>query len=95
MYLDGSDAPDRDENGSLLIDDDLLVLVNGWERTDRLRAPRHPAGQPWTVELDSAVLDASVPAAAVRVPGAVVTVHDRSVVVLSSPNAARQGSQDL
>ena len=30
IYLDGSDAPDRAADGSLLIDDDFLVLVNAW-----------------------------------------------------------------
>ena len=30
MYLDGSDAPDRDDQGAPLVDDDLLLLVNGW-----------------------------------------------------------------
>ena len=43
VYLDGSDAPDRDEDGNLLQDDDLLLLVNGWSESDRLRHPRHAA----------------------------------------------------
>jgi len=30
LYLDGSDAPDRAADGSLLVDDDFLVLVNAW-----------------------------------------------------------------
>src|SRR5260370_27047788 len=30
VYLDGSDAPDVGPDGRLLLDDDFLVLVNGW-----------------------------------------------------------------
>ena len=30
IYLDGDDAPDRADDGTLLVDDDFLVLVNGW-----------------------------------------------------------------
>jgi glycogen operon protein len=95
VYLDGSDAPDRDENGSLLFDDDLLVLVNGWEARIDFVLPDTRPGNRWTVELDSAVLDATLPAAEPRAPGASMAVHDRSVIVLSSPNAARRGSQHL
>ena len=30
IFLDGSDDPDRAEDGAPLVDDDFLVLVNGW-----------------------------------------------------------------
>jgi hypothetical protein len=30
IALDGSEVPDRAADGSLLVDDDFLVLVNGW-----------------------------------------------------------------
>jgi glycogen operon protein len=30
VYLDGSDAPDTGPDGQPLLDDDFLVLVNGW-----------------------------------------------------------------
>ena len=30
VYLDGSDGPDRAEDGTPLLDDDFLVLVNAW-----------------------------------------------------------------
>jgi isoamylase len=30
IYLDGDDAPDRDDDGRLLVDDDVFVLINGW-----------------------------------------------------------------
>ena len=43
VYLDGSDDPDRDEEGDLLIDSDLLLFVNGWREADRVHDPPHPA----------------------------------------------------
>ena len=30
IYLDGSDDPDLADDGSFLVDDDSLVLVNSW-----------------------------------------------------------------
>lgn len=30
IYLDGVDDPDRAEDGTPLIDDDFLILVNSW-----------------------------------------------------------------
>ena len=30
IYLDGSDDPDRAEDGTPMLDDDFLVLVNSW-----------------------------------------------------------------
>jgi hypothetical protein len=30
VYLDGSDDPDLAEDGTPLVDDDFLVLVNSW-----------------------------------------------------------------
>ena len=48
IYLDGSDDPDRAEDGTLLLDDDFLVLVNGWwEPLDfALPAPGQARGMP-------------------------------------------------
>ena len=35
IYLDGADEPDRAADGSILVDDDFLVLVNAsWEPLD-------------------------------------------------------------
>jgi hypothetical protein len=30
LYLDGTAAPDLDQRGRPLLDDDLLILVNAW-----------------------------------------------------------------
>ena len=65
IYLDGSDDPDRAEDGTLLVDDDFLVLVNSWwEPLDFvLPATRPQAG--WQVEFDT-YDPASRPRASVR-----------------------------
>ena len=46
IYLDGSDDPDRAEDGTLLVDDDFLVLVNSWWEPLELHPARHPAAAP-------------------------------------------------
>ena len=53
IYLDGSDDPDRAEDGRLLLDDDFLVLVNAWwEPLDFTIPPIRP-GQVWQPGIDS------------------------------------------
>ena len=53
LYLDGADDPDRAADGSLLVDDDFLFLVNAVVGTSRVRhSPTRP-GQMWYREIDS------------------------------------------
>ena len=53
LYLDGSGDPDRAADGTLMLDDDFLVLVNAWwEPLDFvLPATRENAG--WRLEVDT------------------------------------------
>jgi pullulanase/glycogen debranching enzyme len=85
LYLDGSDDPDRAGDGTWLLDDDFLVLVNAWWEPLEfvLPATRPEAG--WRVEIDT--YDPAPPAgsAAARYAGDHVTAGPRSVVVLLSP----------
>ena len=85
IYLDGSDDPDRAADGSLLLDDDFLVLVNAWwEPLDFILRPSRP-GQAWRTEIDS--YDPQRPAGdgAQHQAGDKVTVGPRSVSVLRGP----------
>ncbi len=84
IYLDGSDAPDRAEDGTPLLDDDFLVLVNSWwEPLGFVLPPTRPDAE-WHAEIDS--YDPAAPAGAgKRHVGAQVTVGPRSIVVLSDP----------
>ena len=53
LYLDGSDDPDRAADGTLLLDDDFLVLVNAWwEPLDFVLPDTRPEAA-WQVEIDT------------------------------------------
>jgi isoamylase len=86
LYLDGSDDPDRAADGTLLLDDDFLVLVNAWwEPLDFVLPATRPSAE-WQVEVDTydpafpTGPDLSVPA------GGHITVRPRSIVVLGDPS---------
>jgi glycogen operon protein len=61
-YIDGSRDPDRDEHGQIMLDDDLLLLVNGWwepltftlpAALGDAAAPEAPTARVWQCELDT------------------------------------------
>ena len=90
LYLDGSDAPDRAADGTPLLDDDFLLLVNAWwEPLDFVLADLR-AGAGWHVEVDTfgpGSLDPGTlagPDVAGRA-GDKLTVGPRSITVLRSP----------
>jgi glycogen operon protein len=84
IYLDGSDDPDRGQDGTPLLDDDFLVLVNAWWGALDFVIPDTRPGLVWQAELDS--YDPAAPATEPpRHPGDRITVGPRSVVVLSGP----------
>ncbi len=90
IYLDGSDAPDRAADGSLLIDDDFLVLVNAWWEPLGFTIPASRAGQAWQAEIDS--FDPTRRGnAAVLHAGDQRTVDPRSIVVLRGSLRANDG----
>jgi isoamylase len=89
VYLDGSDDPDRAADGTLLLDDDFLVLVNAWWQPLSFTVPATRAGLAWRAEIDT--YDPARPAAAPALrAGGQQAVGPRSVVVLrgSRPSAA-------
>jgi isoamylase len=89
LYLNGSDDPDRAADGTPLLDDDFLVLVNAWWEPLEFVLPRTRERAAWQVEVDT--YDLTPPAgsaAAVRDAGDLVAVRPRSLVVLCSPRAA-------
>jgi glycogen operon protein len=86
VYLDGSDGPDRAEDGTPLLDDDFLALFNAWWEPLDFVIPATRAGLVWRAEMDS--YDPAAPAVAPqRHAGDRLTVGPRSVVVLSGPSA--------
>jgi isoamylase len=93
LYLDGSDDPDQAADGSWLLDDDFLVLVNAWwEPLDWVLPDTRPQAQ-WRAEIDTYDLAspagsaAAGSAAAHCEAGDKVTVGPRSIVVLQSPRS--------
>jgi isoamylase len=53
IYLDGGDDPDLAADGTPLVDDDFLVLVNGWWEKLEFRIPDVGAARTWRVALDT------------------------------------------
>jgi glycogen operon protein len=93
LYLDGSDGPDRAADGSLLVDDDFLVLVNAWwEPPDFLLPDTRPqAGWQTDVGTFGSPVPQAGPLDGPAVPagaGDKLTVGPRIVVVLRSPRPA-------
>jgi isoamylase len=84
MYLDGSDDPDRAQDGTPLLDDDFLVLFNAWWEPLDFVIPQTRAGLEWRAEIDT-YAPAGGGAAPPRHAGDCVSVGPRSVVVLRGP----------
>jgi glycogen operon protein len=53
VYVDGTIAPDLDEHGQPLLDDDVLILVNGSPRPVTFTIPQTGKRCSWHAELDS------------------------------------------
>jgi isoamylase len=88
VYLDGTDAPDEADDGTPLLDDDFLILVNAyWEQVTFTIPPVRQDQQTWFVEQDS--YDPEVSAARVfpKHTGDPVIARPRSVQVLRAPRA--------
>jgi len=85
IYLDGSDDPDRADDGTLLADDDFLVLVNAWWEPLDFTLPETRPDARWAVEIDTHDPGSQ---AGDRGAGDSVTVGPRSVVVITSRRPA-------
>jgi glycogen operon protein len=90
MYADGERDPDRDQQGVPILDDDLLLLINGW--WEPLTFTLSDVGGPraWVRELDTftgttwAPHDGPVSGASPVQAGAGVEVGPRSLMLLSA-----------
>ena len=86
LYLDGSDDPDQAEDGTWLLDDDFLVLVNSWWEPLEFVLPATREQASWRTDVDT--YDPAAPGSAAAAPrgaGDHVTVNPRSIVALSDP----------
>jgi isoamylase len=84
IYLDGSDDPDRAEDGTPLLDDDFLILVNSWWEPLGFTLPPARSGAEWQAEIDSYDPPAAAEAAKQHA-GDQVIVGPRSIAVLRNP----------
>jgi isoamylase len=94
VYLDGNDAPDQAEDGTPLLDDDFLILVNAWWEPVTFTIPEvRETTQTWFVELDS--YDPAVSAAREfpRHTGDQVVARPRSLTVLRAPRLEQDKSE--
>ena len=93
LYLDGSDDPDRAEDGTWLLDDDFLVLVNAWWQPLDFAIPATGDGTTWQ-SIDT--YDPARPATAAPLrAGGLQTVSPRSITVLRSPQAVAERAVEL
>ena len=89
VYLDGRDDPDRAADGTYLLDDDFLVLVNGWWEPVGFSIPSLRPGQAWDVELDTSdPLRAPSPS---QSAGTVLSVDPRALVVCRAGAPGNRG----
>jgi glycogen operon protein len=88
INLDGSDDADRADDGSLLIDDDVLLLINSWWEPLEFTLPVTRPNQSWCPDIDT--FDPSVTPDPVALhAGETRTVGPRSLVVLVGGQRAR------
>ena len=95
VYLDGSDAPDLAADGTPMLDDDFLMLVNGWWERLEFVIPDCRPGLAWRAEIDTfdpAAADADAGGGPARRAGDRVVVGPRSVMVLRAPRTAHRRS---
>jgi isoamylase len=94
MYADGKRDPDRDERGRPILDDDLLLLINGWWEPLTFTLPDVGAPRTWERELDTFIGTAGEghggPAGGVTQlrSGSDVTLGPRSLVLLKAASPA-------
>ena len=87
LYLDGSDDPDRAADGTLLLDDDFLVMVNAWWEPLNFVLPATRPQAAWHTEIDTYDLTSTGSPGTSRPAGDRVTVSPRSIAVLSDPRS--------
>ncbi len=88
VFLEGQQYADRAADGRLLIDDDMLLLVNGYWDQVTFTLPVVAASGSWILEIDSFEGTPTGGQAPTRPPiatGGSIAVGARSIVVLRSP----------
>jgi isoamylase len=84
IHLEGGDDPDLAADGTPLVDDDFLLLVNGWWEKLEFRIPELGGAGGWRVELDT--YDPAPTSPEVVGTGEDRTLGPQSIVVLQRHN---------
>ena len=87
IHLDGQRRPRPAADGTPLVDDDFLVLVNGWWEPLDFVVPDVGAPKRWVAVLDTHAPDATSDGGA----GDRMTVGPQAITVLRSPRPAAPG----
>jgi isoamylase len=88
VMLAGDALGEVDENGDLVVDDTLLLLMNANTGPVEFRLPPHEGGR-WEVLVDTSRPD-GVQTGEVHAPGAVAALPDRSLLLLRALNGSQE-----
>jgi len=83
-YFDGSRDADRDERGRPLLDDDLLLVINGWWGLLNFTVPDVGSPRAWQRELDTFTGATGAAGSPTHAAGGTLAVGPRSLVLLRS-----------
>ena len=94
-YVDGTRDPDLDERGRPILDDDLLLVVNGWWEPLTFTLPDRGIPRAWRREVDSFTGEAGAAGgrgsgATKLAAGATLVVQPRSLVLLTATRSGRR-----
>ena len=81
-YFDGSRDADRDDHGRPILDDDLLIVLNGWWESLQFTIPSVDGPRIWEKELDTYAGSGGPAAESGVEAGSQISVGPRSLVVL-------------
>jgi len=90
IYLSGNALDERDAHGQPITDNDFLLLLNAHHEPRVFTLPLQPAAACWTMRVDTH-LDTGIPALEKNlIPGAMLTLEGRSMMMFESPPATAE-----
>jgi glycogen operon protein len=87
-YHDGTRGADRDDRGRPILDDDLLLVVNGWSEPLTFTLPDLGSPKAWQCEVNTYTGDAGKAAGPALAAGSTLVAEPRSLVLLRSARSA-------
>lgn len=91
MQLNGQAIEETDEQGERIVDDVMLLLINGDHNTQTFTLPGDPVDPRWEVLLDTNTPELDARSAA---PGEVFELQSRTLVLLRQPYEALQAAAE-